>query len=35
MPHYAVASGETIAQINGTGPFDVTYVDPKDDPRRK
>ena len=29
MPHYAVATGETIVQINGTGPFDVVYVDPK------
>jgi quercetin dioxygenase-like cupin family protein len=35
MPHYAWADGETIVQINGTGPFDVIYVDPKDDPRGK
>lgn len=35
MPHYALADGETIVQINGTGPFDVIYVDPKDDPRKK
>ena len=35
MPHYARAEGETIVQINGTGPFDVVYVDPKDDPRKK
>ena len=35
MPHYARAVGETIVQINGTGPFDVIYLDPKDDPRRK
>jgi hypothetical protein len=34
MPHYASADGETIVQINGMGPFDVTYVDPKDDPRK-
>jgi quercetin dioxygenase-like cupin family protein len=34
MPHYARADSETIVQINGVGPFDVTYVDPKDDPRR-
>ena len=25
--------GEAVVQINGNGPFDVTYVDPKDDPR--
>ena len=35
MPHYAVTEGETIVQINGVGPFDVTYIDPKDDPRKK
>jgi quercetin dioxygenase-like cupin family protein len=35
MPHYAWADGETIVQINGVGPFDVKYVDPKDDPRIK
>jgi quercetin dioxygenase-like cupin family protein len=33
MPHSARADGETVVQINGVGPFDVTYVDPKDDPR--
>jgi quercetin dioxygenase-like cupin family protein len=35
MPHYAWADGETIVQINGVGPFDVKYVDPKDDPRNR
>jgi quercetin dioxygenase-like cupin family protein len=35
MPHYAWAEVETIVQINGTGPFDVTYIDPKDDPRKQ
>jgi hypothetical protein len=35
MPHYAWVEGETIVQINGVGPFDVIYVDPKDDPRNK
>ena len=34
MPHYARTEGETIVQINGTGPFDVVYIDPKDDPRK-
>jgi quercetin dioxygenase-like cupin family protein len=34
MPHYAVAESESIVQINGLGPFDVVYVDPKDDPRK-
>jgi quercetin dioxygenase-like cupin family protein len=34
MAHYAWAEGEAIVQINGMGPFDVTYIDPKDDPRK-
>jgi quercetin dioxygenase-like cupin family protein len=33
MAHYAWAEADTIVQINGVGPFDVKYVDPKDDPR--
>jgi hypothetical protein len=35
MPHYAFAEVETVVQINGVGPFDVSYVDPADDPRKK
>jgi quercetin dioxygenase-like cupin family protein len=35
MAHHARAVGETVVQINGIGPFDVTYVDAKDDPRKK
>jgi quercetin dioxygenase-like cupin family protein len=35
MPHYAIAAAESIVQINGTGPFDVNYIDPKDDPRKQ
>ena len=35
MPHYAWVETETVVQINGTGPFDVSYIDPKDDPRKK
>lgn len=35
MPHYAWAEVESVVQINGVGPFDVIYVDPKDDPRKK
>jgi len=33
MHHYAVARGETIVQVHGQGPFAITYVNPKDDPR--
>jgi len=35
MPHYAWAEVESVVQINGTGPFDVIYLDPKDDPRKQ
>jgi quercetin dioxygenase-like cupin family protein len=34
-PHFAWAQAESVVQINGVGPFDVIYVDPKDDPRRQ
>jgi quercetin dioxygenase-like cupin family protein len=33
--HYAIARGRTVVQINGLGPFALTYVNPKDDPRNK
>lgn len=33
MHHYAIARGETIVQVHGQGPFAITYVHPKDDPR--
>ncbi len=32
-PHYAIAETESVVQINGVGPFDVVYLNPKDDPR--
>ena len=32
-PHYAIAETETVVQINSSGPFDIVYVNPKDDPR--
>jgi quercetin dioxygenase-like cupin family protein len=35
MAHYAIADGETVVQINGVGPFDVTYLNPHDDPRKQ
>jgi quercetin dioxygenase-like cupin family protein len=34
-PHYAYAEAESIVQINGSGPFDVIYVNPGDDPRKQ
>jgi hypothetical protein len=34
MRHYAWISGETVIEVSGSGPFDITYVDPKDDPSK-
>ena len=35
MTHFAAADEETIVQLNSTGPWGITYVDPADDPRQK
>ena len=32
--HFAWTDAETIVQLNGNGPWGVTYVNPADDPRR-
>jgi quercetin dioxygenase-like cupin family protein len=32
MHHYARALGETVVQVHMMGPFQLTYVNPKDDP---
>jgi len=32
MHHFAWAKGETIVQVSGNGPFQLTYVNPADDP---
>jgi quercetin dioxygenase-like cupin family protein len=31
--HFAVARGKTVVQVHGEGPFAITYLNPKDDPR--
>ena len=33
--HFALAKGETIIQVHGVGPFEIHYVNPADDPRKK
>lgn len=33
--HFAEARGETILQLHGVGPWELTYVNPADDPRRR
>jgi quercetin dioxygenase-like cupin family protein len=35
MRHFAWAKGETIVQVHGMGPFEINYVNPEDDPRKK
>jgi hypothetical protein len=32
--HYAWTSTPTVIQVSGNGPFDITYIDPKDDPSK-
>jgi hypothetical protein len=34
MHHYAWATGETIVQVHGQGPFKLTYVNAADDPSK-
>jgi quercetin dioxygenase-like cupin family protein len=35
MAHYAFTDEETVVQLNSTGPWSVTYVNPNGDPRQK
>jgi quercetin dioxygenase-like cupin family protein len=35
MNHYARAKGQTVVQISAMGPFQMTYVNPADDPTKK
>lgn len=32
--HFAFSSEETVIQVSGMGPFEITYVNPADDPRK-
>ena len=34
MAHFASVEGETVVQINSSGPWAVNYVNPADDPRK-
>lgn len=34
MAHFAFTEGETVIQLNSTGPWTLEYVDPADDPRQ-
>jgi quercetin dioxygenase-like cupin family protein len=33
MAHFGFADEDTVIQLNSTGPWSLTYVNPKDDPR--
>jgi quercetin dioxygenase-like cupin family protein len=35
MAHFAYAEEDTVLQLNSTGPWGLTYVNPADDPRKK
>jgi len=35
MNHYAFTTDPLEVQVDGTGPFQIIYADPKDDPRSK
>lgn len=35
MAHFALADEDTVIQLNSTGPWGLTYVNPADDPRMK
>jgi quercetin dioxygenase-like cupin family protein len=32
--HYAFAKTPTVVQVNGMGPFNITYINPDDDPQK-
>jgi quercetin dioxygenase-like cupin family protein len=33
--HYAMARGQTVVQVHAIGPFQLTYVNPADDPTKR
>jgi len=35
MKHFAWASEATVIQLHGEGPWEINYVNPSDDPRKK
>ena len=35
MHHYAIALAPTVLQVDMEGPFQITYINPADDPAKK
>jgi quercetin dioxygenase-like cupin family protein len=35
MRHFAVAEGDTVIQLTSMGPWQINYIDPADDPRKR
>jgi hypothetical protein len=35
MDHFAIAKGETLMQLRGTGPFEINDIHPAHDPRTR
>jgi len=35
MKHFVWVEGETVVQFHGDGPWEIEYLDPADDPRKK
>ncbi|HEX9943516.1 MAG TPA: cupin domain-containing protein [Thermoanaerobaculia bacterium] len=35
MHHFAWAEGDTVLQLHGVGPWQINYLNPADDPRKK
>ena len=35
MRHYALAKTAAVVQVHGMGPFQLTYVNPADDPSKR
>ena len=35
MHHFALSKTATVVQVHGNGPFQINFVNPADDPRKK
>jgi quercetin dioxygenase-like cupin family protein len=35
MAHYAIAEQDSVVQLNSVGPWEIKYINPADDPRKK